>query len=70
VNTRFLSRRCPRCLESRLFRLVVRAERKRMICSECELDLPAADGPVTDWRELLEGARVGEPPDDGRRPPV
>ena len=47
---------CPTCGVSRVFRVVSRAGRLRMLCPECEVDLPASLGRgAQSWRDLVDG---------------
>ena len=40
-----------------------------MVCAECALDLPARVGPVSDWRDLVEGPPAEPVEDKSRRLP-
>ncbi|MXG90421.1 hypothetical protein [Nocardioides flavescens] len=63
--TRLQTAECPRCARPGLFRVVEREGRRRMICSQCDVDLPAREGPVTHWRDLVDGPPSSPRPDEG-----
>lgn len=63
--TRLQTADCPRCARLALFRVVERDGRRRMVCTQCGQDVPAREGPVAHWRDLLDGPPARPRPDEG-----
>lgn len=57
---RLVSHLCPGCAVTRVFEVVQRSGRLRMVCRDCATDLPASlgHGPASHWRDLVDGPPV------------